>query len=72
MCSIELKLFRSALGMGKIIPVLFFFCMCGIGLKLQVNEVRYARHSSYGEVNTTLGKIIPAFDLKGFKLVLSH
>ena len=74
MCSIELKLFRSALGMGKIIPVLFF-CMCGIGLKLQVNEARYARHSrhsSHGEVNTTLGKIIPAFDLKGFKLVLSH
>ena len=50
----------------------FFFCMCGIGLKLQVNEVRYARYSSHGEVNTSLGKIIPAFDLKGFKLVLSH
>ena len=39
MCSVELKLFCSALGMGKIITVFcffLFFCMCGIGLKLQI------------------------------------
>ena len=45
MCSIELQLFRSALGMGKIMRD--WAQMCG-------------------------SKIIPAFDLKGFMLVLGN
>ena len=57
MCSIKLKLFRSALGVGKI--------MCDP-----------APHVAHGRKTKTLqmcgSKIIPAFDLKGFMLVLGN
>ena len=42
-CSIELKLFRNALGMGM------FFAF-------ETSGDRYARHSSHGEVKYYLGQ----------------
>ena len=55
MCSIKLKLFRSALGVGKIMR-------------------DPAPHVAYGRKTLQMcgSKIIPAFDLKGFMLVLGN
>ena len=55
MCSIKLKLFRSALGMGKIMR-------------------DPAPHGAHGRKTLQMcgSKIIPAFDLKGFMLVLGN
>ena len=55
MCSIKLKLFRSALGMGKIMR-------------------DPAPHVAHGRKTLQMcgSKIIPAFDLKGFMLVLGN
>ena len=59
---------NMALGMGKIIPA--FFYICGTRLKLQVNIMKPDMPDIHlmHEANTTLlnmGKIIPAFDLRG-------
>ena len=55
MCSIKLKLFCSALGMGKIMR-------------------DPAPHVAHGRKTLQMcgSKIIPAFDLKGFTLVLGN
>ena len=55
MCSIKLKLFRSALGVGKIMR-------------------DPAPHVAHGRKTLQMcgSKIIPAFDLKGFMLVLGN
>ena len=55
MCSIKLKLFRSALGMGKI-------------MRDPTPHVAHGRKT----LQMCGSKIIPAFDLKGFMLVLGN
>ena len=81
-CSIKLKLFRSALGMGKIMrdPASQVahgrktLQMCGskIILALDLKGFMLVLLGPVSLGTYMVSKIIPAFDLKGFMLVLGN
>ena len=65
---------NKALGMGKIIPAIFVSMVLGWKI-INIMKPDMPDIHLMHDVNTTLldmGKIIPAIDLKGCQLVLSH